>query len=122
MPSSVGGSRSGATKPEPAQSRRERGDRHRRRLYSPPCLCREGRAVLNRLFELGEGALGRLAEELLSNPRIATAFAQALTKAIETKGTVDRNMQTVLGLLNVPSRERRHEARAPSSRPSRATS
>ena len=59
---------------------------------------------MNRFFELGEGTLGRLAEELLSNPRIASAFAQALTKAMEAKGTVDRNMQTVLKLLNVPSR------------------
>jgi hypothetical protein len=56
------------------------------------------------LFELGEGTLGRLAEELLSNPRIAAAFAQALTKAMEAKGTVDRNIQSVLRLLNVPSR------------------
>jgi len=53
---------------------------------------------------LGEGTLGRLAEELLSNPRIAAAFAQALKRAMEAKGTVDRNIQTVLGLLNVPSR------------------
>ena len=53
---------------------------------------------------MGEGTLGRLAEELLSNPRIAAAFAQALKRAMEAKGTVDRNIQTVLGLLNVPSR------------------
>jgi hypothetical protein len=94
----------GRHQPEPTRVRGQRGDRHRRRLYFPSCLCRKGRAVLSRFFEFGEGALGRLAEELLSNPRIAAAFAQALTKAMEAKGTVDRNIQTVLGLLNVPSR------------------
>ena len=60
--------------------------------------------ILRRLYGLGEERLGRLAEDLLSNPRVAEAFSAALRKAFETKGRVDRNMQTVLALLNVPSR------------------
>ena len=60
--------------------------------------------ILRRLLGLGEERLGRLAEELLANPRVAEAFSHALTKAFEAKGRVDRNMQTVLGLLNLPSR------------------
>jgi hypothetical protein len=59
---------------------------------------------LKRLYGLGEEALGRLAEEMLSNPRVAEGFSRALQKAFDTKGRVDRNMQTVLGLLNLPSR------------------
>src|SRR4029077_4895751 len=51
-----------------------------------------------------EGGPGRPAEELLSNPRVAETFSTALQKAFEAKGRVDRNMQTVLGLLNLPSR------------------
>jgi hypothetical protein len=35
---------------------------------------------------------------------VAEAFGQALRKALETKGRMDRNMQTLLGLLNMPSR------------------
>jgi len=35
---------------------------------------------------------------------VAEAFSVALRKAFETKGRVDRNMQTVLALLNLPSR------------------
>ena len=60
--------------------------------------------ILRRLLGLGEEQLGRLAEELLSNPRVAETFSTALQKAFEAKGRVDRNMQTVLGLLNLPSR------------------
>ena len=60
--------------------------------------------ILKRLLGLGEERLGRLAEELLSNPRVAETFSTALQKAFEAKGRVDRNMQTVLGLLNLPSR------------------
>jgi hypothetical protein len=59
---------------------------------------------LKRLYEMGEAKLGQLAEELLSNPRVADAFATTLRKAFETKGKVDKNLQTVLGLLNLPSR------------------
>lgn len=40
----------------------------------------------------------------MSSPRFAELFTAALQKAIETKGQMDRNMQTVLGLLNIPSR------------------
>lgn len=60
--------------------------------------------ILKRLYDFGEEALARLAQELLSNPRVAEAFASALQKGFAAKGTIDRNMQTVLGLLNVPSR------------------
>ena len=59
---------------------------------------------MKRLYEMGEAKLGQLAEELLSNPRVADAFAHTLRKAFETKGKVDKNLQTVLGLLNMPSR------------------
>ena len=60
--------------------------------------------ILKRLYGFGEERLGRFAEELLSNPRVADAFSVALRRAFETKGRVDRNMQTVLALLNLPSR------------------
>ncbi|HJQ84406.1 MAG TPA: hypothetical protein VKA21_10045 [Candidatus Binatia bacterium] len=60
--------------------------------------------ILKRLYGLGEQQLGRLAEELFANPRVADAFSAALRKAFETKGRVDKNMQTVLALLNLPSR------------------
>jgi hypothetical protein len=59
---------------------------------------------LRRLYDFGEEALARLAQELLSNPRVAEAFTAALQKGFEAKGRMDKNMQTVLGLLNVPSR------------------
>jgi hypothetical protein len=60
--------------------------------------------ILKRLYDFGEEALARLAQELLANPRVAEAFTTALQKGFAAKGQIDRNMQTVLGLLNVPSR------------------
>src|SRR5712691_5211177 len=60
--------------------------------------------ILKRLYDFGEEALARLAQELLSNPRVAEAFTTALQKGFAAKGRIDRNLQTVLGLLNLPSR------------------
>src|SRR5262249_46449367 len=47
--------------------------------------------------------LQKLAEELLSNPRFAQMFMSAIQAGLETKGQIDRNMQTLPGLLNLPS-------------------
>jgi hypothetical protein len=60
--------------------------------------------LVKRLYGFGEEALARLVQELLSNPRVAEAFTAALQKGFAAKTQMDRNMQTVLGLLNVPSR------------------
>ena len=60
--------------------------------------------IVKRLYEFGEERLARLAGELLSNPAVAEAVAAAFQKAFETKGRVDRNLQSLLRLLNLPSR------------------
>jgi hypothetical protein len=53
---------------------------------------------------LSREQLTRFAEELLKRPGVAQAFAGALQRGLETKGAIDRNVQTVLSLLNLPSR------------------
>lgn len=58
-----------------------------------------------RLVGAGEEKLGLFAEEILANQRVTEALATALTRAAETKGKVDRNMQLLLGALNLPSKQ-----------------
>jgi hypothetical protein len=65
---------------------------------------RRDRTLLSWIVEMGETRLMQFAEELLSNPKMAEAFTAALQRAARTKGQVDRNMQMILGLLNVPSK------------------
>lgn len=60
--------------------------------------------MLTWIVEMGEARLVQLAEEILANPRMAETFSGALQRAARTKGQVDRNMQMLLGLLNVPSK------------------
>lgn len=67
-------------------------------------MARHERTMLSWIVEMGEARLVQFAEELLSNPRMAEAFSAALQRAARTKGQVDKNMQMLLGLLNVPSK------------------
>ena len=60
--------------------------------------------IVRRLCSLGGEALGTLAASLFASPRFSEAFGRAVQAALEAKGRVDRNVQTVLGLLNLPSR------------------
>ena len=64
----------------------------------------EEQSILQKLFSLGEDRMNKLLEELMSNPRFAEALGKTVQAALETKGRVDRNMQTVLSLLNLPSK------------------
>ena len=67
-------------------------------------MARKETTLLSWIVEMGETRLLQFAEELLANPKMAEAFSSALQRAAQTKGQVDRNMQMVLGLLNLPSK------------------
>lgn len=66
---------------------------------------KESESLWQRWMEAGEEKLGQLAEEVLANPRVTEAFASALSRAAQTKGKVDRNLQMLLGALNLPTRQ-----------------
>ena len=65
---------------------------------------RDDRNLFQRLREMGEEQLNRVLEELMSSPRFTDVLGKTLQQALATKGTVDRNMQTLLSLLNLPSK------------------
>ena len=53
---------------------------------------------------MAKDLISRLAEELLANETVSQAFAMAMKKGLETKGRIDRNVQTMLQMLNLPTR------------------
>jgi len=59
-------------------------------------------SIIKRLY--GSEAFTWLAEELLSNRHFTEALTRAIQKGLETKGRIDRNIEAVLRLLNLPSR------------------
>jgi polyhydroxyalkanoate synthesis regulator phasin len=64
----------------------------------------DDRNLFQRIRELGEEQLNRVFDDVMSSPRFADILGKTLQQAMSTKGTVDRNMQTILSLLNLPSK------------------
>jgi len=60
--------------------------------------------VLQWLFERGEETVGQLLEEVLGRRGVSEGLAKVVKRAAQTKGHVDKNVETLLHLLNVPSR------------------
>lgn len=65
---------------------------------------RDVAGLLQWLYDQGEKTATQVLEELLSNRAVSDGIGSAIQRAARTKGKMDRNMQTLLSLLNVPSR------------------
>jgi polyhydroxyalkanoate synthesis regulator phasin len=60
-------------------------------------------AVLKKMIATGEERVGKLASQLLSNEKLMGALQKTVSAALEAKGMVERNLQTALATLNVPT-------------------
>jgi hypothetical protein len=66
---------------------------------------KEEQTIFDKLYEAGEEGMARFAKEALSYPTVSEFVKQALRNASSTKGKIDKSMDTVLALLNLPSKE-----------------
>lgn len=64
----------------------------------------EPTGILQWLVERGEHTAGQVFEELFRHRGVTDGVSKTIRRAAQTKGQIDRNMQTLLALLNVPSR------------------
>ncbi len=62
------------------------------------------KTLFEKLYEASEENLIRFAKEVLSHPTVSAAVERAFRNAAATKGTMDRNINTMLELFNVPSK------------------
>jgi hypothetical protein len=60
--------------------------------------------ILQWLLERGEQTAGQVLSELSRNRTVRDGVAKTIRRAAQTKGQMDRNMDTLLSLLNLPSR------------------
>ena len=60
-------------------------------------------AVLKKVIATGEEQLGKIATQLLSNEKLMGALQKTVSAALEAKGLVERNVQTVLSTMNIPT-------------------
>lgn len=56
------------------------------------------------LLERGEETIGQVLHDLLGRPGVSDGIAKMAKGAAHTKGRVDKNVETLLHLLNLPSR------------------
>jgi hypothetical protein len=73
-------------------------------MPSKPSPRSQAQSVLASLVGRGEEVFGVFLEELGRNPKVREQLSKTLERAVDAKRAVDKNMQTVLSVLNVPSR------------------
>lgn len=73
-------------------------------MSSKPSPRSQAQSVLTSLIGRGEEVVGVFLEELGKNPKVREQVGKTLERAVDAKRAVDKNMQTVLSVLNVPSR------------------
>lgn len=66
---------------------------------------KEEQTIFDKLYEASEEGMARFAKEALSHPAVSGFMKQALRNASATKGKIDKSMDTLLALLNLPSKE-----------------
>ena len=65
--------------------------------------------LLHWLYERGEEAVGQVLDDLLSRPGVTDGISKVAKRAVKTKGHLDRNVETMLHLVNLPSRADYHK-------------
>jgi polyhydroxyalkanoate synthesis regulator phasin len=59
--------------------------------------------VVQKMFELGEVQIGKLAQQLVSNERFTNAMQSLFASSLKAKGLLDKNVQLALSAMNLPS-------------------
>ena len=59
--------------------------------------------LLKQMIATGEERLSKLATDLLSNEKVMGTLQKTVSAALEAKGLVERNVQTVLSTMNIPT-------------------
>jgi len=65
--------------------------------------------VLQWLYDRGEETVGHVLQDVMGRPGVADGLAKMLQRAAKTKGQVDKNVETVLHLMNLPTRADYHK-------------
>ncbi len=70
---------------------------------------REPSNVIQRLYERGEQTVSQVLEDLLGRRGVTDGISKVIDQAAKTKGRVDKNLELMLHLLNLPSRADYHK-------------
>ncbi len=70
---------------------------------------RDPQNLLQWLYERGEETVGQVLDDVLGRRGVSDNLAKIADRAVKTKGRVDRNVETLLHLMNLPSRADYHK-------------
>ena len=73
-------------------------------MRSKPSQPPDGWHFLERLYERGNEAINQLLDDVLGTRKAADRVGKTVGHAADAKRRIDRNMQFLLSLLNLPSR------------------
>ncbi|GAC1342805.1 MAG: hypothetical protein NVS2B9_07400 [Myxococcales bacterium] len=59
--------------------------------------------LFKKMIATGEERMSKLAQDLLSNERLMGVVQKTVSAALEAKGLVERNVQTALSTMNIPT-------------------
>lgn len=62
------------------------------------------KSIIQWLYDRGEETVAQVVEELLGRKQVSRGLSHAATGAATTKGRLDKNLEMLLHILNVPSR------------------
>ena len=65
--------------------------------------------VLQWLYDRSEETVSQVVEDILGRKEVSRGVGNVAVSAAKTKGRLDRNLETLLHLLNVPSRTDYHK-------------
>ncbi len=60
--------------------------------------------LLSWLYKRGEETVGQVLQDLVGRPGMSDGLSKMVHQAARTKGRMDKNAETILHLLNLPSR------------------
>ncbi len=63
----------------------------------------EGNPVVKRILSQGEQQVGKLASQLMANPRFVTSLQTIIQRTLSAKGFMDKSLRRGLSAFNLPS-------------------
>ena len=59
--------------------------------------------VMKKLVATGEERIGKLVQQLMSNEKFVAGVQTLVSRALSSKGTMDKSIKTALSAMNLPS-------------------
>ena len=74
-------------------------------VYFPTMAQRDAENLISKLRAMGEEGISTFFSEVMGNDRLRSGFGKAGQRFMENKQSFDRNVETVLDFVNIPTKK-----------------